>query len=50
MRDVSGLDGSLGEGEQEWPRIGTKAPDPDPAWPLVDIADMGPNEGSWQKL
>jgi hypothetical protein len=50
MQDVSGLNGAVGEGEERWPRIGTKAPDPDPAWPLVDVADKGPDEGNWVKL
>lgn len=50
MQDVPGLNGKVGEGEQEWPRVGEVAPDPVPEWPLVDTADTGPDEGGWVRL
>jgi hypothetical protein len=51
-KDVSGLDGKLGSGEEHWPRVGAVAPaDVDvPEWPLVDVNDRGPNYGNWAKL
>jgi hypothetical protein len=50
MKDVSGLNGMLGDGEGEWPRVGEVAPDPVPEWPLVDTADRGPQDPRWVKL
>jgi hypothetical protein len=51
-KDVGGLNGKLGAGEEHWPRVGAVAPaDVDvPEWPLTDTVDYGPNEGNWVKL
>jgi hypothetical protein len=52
VKDVSGLDGKLGNGEEHWPRAGQVAPArvDVPEWPLVDVNDHGPNDGNWIKL
>ncbi len=51
-KDVSGLNGKLGPGEEHWPRVGDIAPPSVdvPQWPLVDVNDHGANYGSWVKL
>lgn len=51
-KDVAGLNGKLGAGEEHWPRCGEEAPPAVdvPAWPLIDPSDKGPNDGNWAKL
>ncbi len=52
MQDVPGYDGSLGDGESEWPRVGRSAPDApgSECWPLADVAGYGDDDPTWKRL